>query len=237
MPLERMRRPGRHFMGAMRCSTRLACAVLTACAALSGCVGGGQKNTAANPVPADRHPPDTPLTPVLELMTELTQADPLRQDELFQATKEAAELTPTTADRLRLALALSVPGHNGSDDVAAQRQLSELLARPENLLPSERMLATLQLKDVEQRLTLEADSKRARDDASRDAHTDKLTAANRKLAAEMDENARLRKLLDDARAKLEAVTHIERSLNDRTPAGPPPAAPAAPAIGATPPPQ
>jgi hypothetical protein len=165
---------------------------------------------------------------VLELMTELTQADPVRQTELFEAAKVAAELTPTTADRLRLALALSVPGHTGSDDVAAQRQLSELLARPDTLLPSERMLTSLQLKEVEQRLALEADSKRMRDDANRDA-SDKLAAANHKLAAEMDENARLRKALDDARAKLDAVTHIERSINDRGAPSAPPAAGATPA--------
>ena len=40
-----------------------------------------------------------------------------------------------------------------------------------------------------------------------------------RLAAESDENARLRKALDEARAKLEAVTHIERSINDRGTSG------------------
>jgi hypothetical protein len=55
-----------------------------------------------------------------------------------------------------------------------------------------------------------------RDDAPHDADTrDKLLAANRRLSAETDENARLRKALDEARAKLEAVTHLEKSINDR----------------------
>jgi len=53
-----------------------------------------------------------------------------------------------------------------------------------------------------------------RDEAPHDSH-EKLQAVNRRLAAESDENARLRKALDEARAKLEAVTHIERSINDR----------------------
>lgn len=227
MRLDWRRRPGRHSTGPLPppCSARLAGAALCAWVALSGCAGGGPKNVAANPAPADRYPQDSPLIPVLELMTELTQADPARQAELFEATKEAADLTPTTTDRLRLALALSVPGHNGSDDVAAERQLSELLARPDTLLPGERMLTMLQLKEVEQRLMREADSKRMRDDANRDA-LDKVTAANRKLAAELDENARLRKALDDARAKLDAVTHVERSMGAPPP---PPAAGAAPA--------
>jgi transcriptional/translational regulatory protein YebC/TACO1 len=56
-----------------------------------------------------------------------------------------------------------------------------------------------------------------------------LLAANRKLAAEMDENARLRKALDDARAKLDAVTHIERSINDRGSASAPAATGGTPA--------
>jgi len=58
-----------------------------------------------------------------------------------------------------------------------------------------------------------------RDDAQHDDSRDKLLAANRRLAAESDENLRLRKALDEAKAKLEAITHIERSINDRKPNG------------------
>src|SRR5216683_2852287 len=111
--------------------------------------------------------------------------------------------------------ALATPGHSGSDPVAAQRQLSELLARRETLLPVERLLALVELKEVEQRLILQAENKRMRDDAQHDESRDKLLAINRRLAAESDENVRLRKALDEARAKLEAITHIERSINDR----------------------
>jgi hypothetical protein len=53
-----------------------------------------------------------------------------------------------------------------------------------------------------------------RDEDSQNSR-DKLQALNKRLAAESDENARLRKALDEARAKLDAVTHIERSINDR----------------------
>jgi hypothetical protein len=155
------------------------------------------------------------IGPVLELMSSLPQGDPARQAELFQQAKDAAELSPTTSNKLRYALALATPGHSGADPVAAQRQLSELLARPETLLPIERMLANVELKEVEQQLILLADTKRLRDEAARDSHDDRLATINRRLAAENDENARLRKALDEARAKLEAVTHIERSINDR----------------------
>jgi hypothetical protein len=174
------------------------------------------------PAPAepDRSSQDlSPVTPLLQMMGNLPQGDPARQAELFQSAKDAAELTPTTSNKLRFALALATPGHSGSDPVAAQRQLAELLARPETLLPVERLLALVELKEVEQRLILQAENSRLRDEAQHDDSRDKLLALNRRLAAESDENARLRKALDEARAKLEAVTHIERSINDRKPNG------------------
>jgi hypothetical protein len=184
--------------------------------AMSGCSSVAQK--AANPVETERVPLDTgPIAPILEMMSNLPQRDPASQAETFQSVKDAAELTPTTSNRLRYALALATPGHSGADPVAAQRQLSQLLARPETLLPVERWLALIELREVEQQLILQAEAKRLRDAAVRDTHgdDDKLAASNRRLAAETDENARLRKALEEAKAKLEAVTHIERSINDR----------------------
>ncbi|MDP9085095.1 MAG: hypothetical protein M3N50_15225 [Pseudomonadota bacterium] len=177
--------------------------------------GGLAGTKAAAPVAPDRPQPDLgAVTPLLEMMSSLPQGDPARQAEMFQSAKDAADLSPTTSNRLKYALALATPGFSGSDPVGAQRQLSELLARPETLLPIERLLALVELKEVEQRLILQTENKRLRDDVPRDSH-DKLQAVNRRLAAESDENARLRKALDEARAKLEAVTHIERSINDR----------------------
>lgn len=199
---------------------------LAACACAVSLIGacGGESPFArqrpAAPVVTDSAPQNaSPVAPLLEMMSSLPQGDPARQAEMFQAAKDAAELTPTTSNRLRYALALATPGSSGADPVAAQRQLSELLARPETLLPVERLLALVELKEVEQRLILQAENKRMRDEAQRDDSRDKLQAINRRLAAESDENARLRKALDEARAKLEAVTHIERSINDRGPSG------------------
>jgi predicted small lipoprotein YifL len=156
-----------------------------------------------------------PIAPLLDMMSALPQGDPARQAEVFQSVKDAADLTPTTSNRLRYSLALATPGHSGSDPVAAQRQLAELLARPETLLPIERLLALVELKEVEQRLILQAENKRMREDALHDDSHDKLQSIKARLASESDENVRLRKALDEARAKLEAVTHIERSINDR----------------------
>jgi hypothetical protein len=203
----------------MRHSPARIIAALLVAVTVSACsagVFGSQK--AANPPDTERLPLNTgPIAPILEMMSNLPQRDPASQAETFQSVKDAAELTPTTSNRLRYALALATPGHAGADPVAAQRQLSQLLARPETLLPAERWLALIEFREVEQQLILQAEAKRLRDEAARDSHGDgdKLAASNRRLAAEIDENARLRKALDEARAKLEAVTHVERSINDR----------------------
>jgi hypothetical protein len=183
---------------------------------LSGCGALGRSKAPAPDIPDHPSQDASYIAPLLEMMSNLPQGDPARQAELFQQAKDAAELTPTTSNKLRYALALATPGFGGSDPVAAQRQLSLLLARPETLLPAERLLAAVQLKEVEQRLVLQAENKRLRDEVPRDSadSRDKLQALNRRLAAETDENAKLRKALDEARAKLEAITHIEqRSSN------------------------
>lgn len=193
----------------------LAVGLLNACGASGPFV---RQKAAPAPEPDHTQQDLSPVTPLLALMSSLPQGDPARQAELFQSAKDAAELTPTTSNRLKYALVLATPGFSGSNPVAAQRQLSELLARPETLLPAERLLALVQLKEVEQRLILQAENARLRDEGPHDP-PEKLQAVNKRLAAETDENARLRKALDEARAKLEAVTHIERSINDRGASG------------------
>jgi hypothetical protein len=196
-----------------------ACAAALVFSSGCGVFGGGQADPRAAPPAPERPQPDvSPITPVLEMMRTLPAGDPPRQAELFQAAKDAAALSPTTSNKLKYALALATPGHSGSDPVAARRQLSELLATPETLLPVERLLAMVQLQEVDQRLILQEENKQLREEAPRESR-DKLLAMNRRLSAELDENARLRKALDEAQAKLEAVTHIERSINDRGTSG------------------
>jgi hypothetical protein len=58
----------------------------------------------------------------------------------------------------------------------------------------------------------EAERERSRDRGGGAAAN---AALNRRLQAEMDENARLRKALDEARAKLDAVATIEQNITER----------------------
>lgn len=145
---------------------------------------------------------------------ELQSGSPAAQAETFQAARVAAESAPTTLNKLRYALMLALPGHAGSDPVAARRQLSDLVARPELLLPSERALAAVLLAEVDERLVLIAESRRLQQDAA--GHDkDRTAGLAKRLQTELDENARLRHALEDAQKKLDAVTQVERSITGR----------------------
>ena len=156
------------------------------------------------------------MSSYLDMMQRLSRASPAEQAEIAQRVKEAAEVTPTTSNRLRYALALATPGHGKTDENAARQLLTQLLATPETMMPAERALAWICLKDVEQRLILQAENQRLQaqqiqQDRERNA------ATNRRLQAEIDENARLRKQLAEAQAKLDEITRIERSIIQRNP--------------------
>jgi len=90
--------------------------------------------------------------------------------------------------------------------------LRELIATQETLLPAERAMAFLTLRNVEQTLSQNADIQRLTTAADHNDR-DRIAALNRRLQNEIDDNARLHKELDDARAKLDAIANIERALN------------------------
>lgn len=150
----------------------------------------------------------------IEFLHRLLQSAPAEQAEILAATQREWELAPTPSHQLRYALALATPGHTATDLPQAQRLLRELIATPETLLPGERALAFLELQKVASQLTLVAENRRLQSDAAR-ADRERTAAESRRLQAQIEENARLRKELDDARAKLEAISDIERSLSER----------------------
>jgi len=131
-------------------------------------------------------------------------------------TQHDFDIAPTPSHQLKLALILGTQGHPATDLPKAQTLLRELMANPEVLLPGERALAFLELSQIDDHLTLEAENRRLQTDAAR-ADREHIAKANNRLQAELDENARLRKELDEARAKLAAIANIERSLNERKP--------------------
>jgi hypothetical protein len=156
------------------------------------------------------------LTDDLQLLQKLVQAAPAEQAEITAAVQRDYETAPTPSRQLRFALVLANPGHPATDMPRAQRLLRELMANPEMLLSGERALAFLELQQIDDHLTLEAENRRLQGDAVR-ADRERLSNATRRLQVETDENTRLRKELEEARAKLDAIANIERSLNERKP--------------------
>jgi hypothetical protein len=88
------------------------CALL--CLWVSGCGVMGSPKAPAPVAPESPQIDISPVTPLLEMMSNLPQGDPARQAEIFQQAKDAAELQPTTSNRLRYALALATPGYSGA---------------------------------------------------------------------------------------------------------------------------
>ena len=122
-------------------------------------------------------------------------------------------------ETLRYALALTAPGHPARDPVAAQKLLRTVLASPERLNPLERSLALLELQRTDAELRLAEENARLISEAqqirSREPSPAVSNVAAKRLQAEIEENAKLRRALDEARAKLDAIANIERNITER----------------------
>lgn len=201
--------------------------ILAGCSSLQG--SPPPRGTVVLP-PASELQASSAISATLELLQRLLQGGPAEQAEALAGARSAYEENPRGGAQLRYALALSAPHHPARDPALSQKLLRELLAAPETLLPLERSLALIELQRVDAELRLSAENQRLISEAERERNRDRGTGAasaalNRRLQAEMDENARLRRALDEARAKLDAVATIEQNITERkTPT--PPATPA-----------
>lgn len=193
---------------------------LALAAALAGCTSFGAGSAARQPVP-----PTAPavgpaagtadaLAVYLQMLRDLIEGDAVLQADIFRNVATAAEVSPTTTNRLMLALALATPTHASNDAQRAQVLLSELLASGDALLPEERVLVLIHLKDVEQRLILDAEADRLQQ-AVAAATAQRNDRNSQQLQAALEENRQLRLALDEVRAKLDAITNIERSIRER----------------------
>lgn len=188
---------------------------------LSGCVATdllsrNTPQTAPTPVVDRTAAAATVITNYLDGLQKLLMSPPAEQAEIVAAAQREFELAPTPSHQLRYALMLATPGHAATDQPRAQRLLRELMASPAALLPAERALAFLEMQKVDAQVTLTAENKRLQSAAAR-TQADKSSALTKRLESEQAENARLRKELDAAQAKLDAISDIERSLSERKP--------------------
>jgi hypothetical protein len=198
---------------------RNAAALLLLYAALSGCTalgGSGDGRDAATPPATDVRQAEVAdgVGIYLQTLRSLIEGDAVVQADAFRNVAAAADASPTTTNRLMLALSLATPTHPASDDARAQALLGELLAAGDALLPEERVLALFALKDVEQRLILNAEADRLQRAAAA-ATAERNDRTSQQLAAALEENRQLKAALDDVRARLDAITNIERSIRER----------------------
>ena len=150
----------------------------------------------------------------LRELSDLAAGDPATQAEIFADADAGATLTPGPNTQLRLALVLATPGHPESDPEQAERLLREVLTQTELLTQAEISLATIHLNGVESLIVANAEARRLRASTSRAARTEEQ-AISQRLASVEAENRQLRRDLEDAEAKLEAITSIERSIREQ----------------------
>jgi hypothetical protein len=151
---------------------------------------------------------------IFQSMQRLSQAAPAEQAELLSAARASFERTPSGSVQLRYALLLAAPSHPGRDLALAQTLLRQLTAQPETLVPIERAVAAIELAQIDREIDLKADNNRMQTESAREDR-ERIAATQRRLQAEMDENAKLRKQVEDVQAKLDAIANIERNLTDR----------------------
>jgi len=203
---------------AHRARTALGLIVLPAL--LAACAGGMPVRPNAAGAPASTPQPDRDaamalvLADTLQSVQRLAQAGAAEQAELLSASRTAAERAPLGSAQLRYALMLAVPGTPSRDPDRAQTLLRQLAAQQEALTPVERALLLLQLAQLDRELGLRNDNQRLQNEAQR-SERERSAVANQRLQTEMAENAKLRKQLEEAQAKLDAIAQIERSLNQR----------------------
>lgn len=201
-----MQQPRNRSLGLGLASLGLAAAGLVGCAALQR----PPKDDLADRLPSavDRTAAQPPSILHLEALQKLLQADSQTQANLLESSRVESEASRLAPARLRYALLLGTPGHAGFDPGAALTILRDVLAVPTTLPPAERALALFTAQNITGNADLKAEVKKLRADLER-VEREQVGSLSRRLQAESEENAKLRKALDEARAKLDAISKIE----------------------------
>jgi len=182
--------------------------MLTACETTDGWLGGRKTHNAETDILGA---PDTGQ--YVSDLYDLVNGDPATQAEIYADARSRAQLTPDPSTELRYAMVLAAPGHAGTNEMEAQKRFRELLAQTELLTPAEISLATIHLNEVETRLVQRNEVRRLRAENTRAESTEDAAIARRMAEIEAD-NRRLRRSLDDAEQKLDAIISIERSVRE-----------------------
>jgi hypothetical protein len=178
--------------------------------AAGGCASPSWQGT---PDPAPQQTP-AGVEVYLQTLDALVQSSPEERAVIYKQVASEYRRTPTTTNRLRFALVLSIPGHPAADPREAARILSDILQEPVGLLPMERSLARVQLQHAEALSLLETQNRQLAATVE-ELRRQSTRVSSRELEAATSENMRLRAALSEAEAKLEAVRTIERAVLER----------------------
>jgi hypothetical protein len=198
----------------------LRCVVASLLSALAGCALTDKLSNEPLPAPimAPAQISASGLRGYLETMEGLASPDPARQADVFYEVEREYTRAPTTASTLRYAIARVTPGHPATSPQEGKRLLEALLATPERLTQEERAFATVLLNETNARLKLEAENRRLL--ATLDDRGRSQANSDKRVQAQVEENARLRRLLAEAQQKLDAIKEIERTIIERSPTPP-----------------
>jgi hypothetical protein len=197
-------------MGRHGTSTRTTAAALAAAVLLSGC---GTTGTISDWFRGDGRADGGDATVIgapdaetyLAELHELTSGDARKQAAIYDDASAAAKLTPGPSSTLRLAMVLATPGHAQSDPGRAVTLLRDVLEQAPLLTSAELSLASVYLANAEQLAAVTGEAARLRDASARASRAEQQTSA-RRIASIEAENERLRKELEEAEQKLEAIT-------------------------------
>ncbi len=153
----------------------------------------------------------------LTTLDQLGSGGAAQQAEIIEATRNAYLADPSTRKRLRYAFVLAVPGHAASDPAGARALIGEALAIPETMLPSERALADLMVRDLDARLALARENEALRSGSNSPQDDNRIADLSRRLQVETAEKDRLRRELERAEAKLEAIATLEGTTSEPRP--------------------
>lgn len=191
---------------------------------LAGCAGLPMpRDRAAEAPPSHEVIQAAEVSSLLAALSSVVHGTPAEQAEVMAAARLDFEQEDRQGKAaLRYGLLLAAPSHPARNPVDAQQLLRESLARPELLSVMERALAQVELERINAELRvgdeyqrLLAENQQARERLRTEPSAAALT---RQLQTAQEQNAILRKALEDARAKLDAIAEFERRQNDRPPA-------------------
>jgi hypothetical protein len=203
-------KPARRFWGG--CGALVALGLLAGCGDIAGRLRG--QETAPSATPDRNLAQGQALVFYYELLHRYATVGAAEQAEILTNIRRDYEGSPNPASTLRYAMAVAVPNQPATDLALAQKLLRQILSSPETLEPVEKATAFLELQKIDRQLALAGENRRLQGDAERDERG-RIAALNRKLAAETDEKYRLRKALEEAQAKLDAIAQIERETTVR----------------------